>query len=328
MKRELRTCPFHKGRAKTLYLPGDGTYHCLLCGAAGYLEEPQEPEGRAEADPRILAVNEAAAEIFTSNLNGKFGAEGREYLQKRGLDTKTIKAFELGYASGTVFPIRKYLQERGFNDDELLRSGLFKDNGDGELWFRFHERIIYPIRDEKETLIGFGGRLLKDGEPKYKNSPETGVFKKRENLYAFDKALKSGKNHLILCEGYMDVISMHQAGFTNAVASLGTALTDEQARKIRAFTDRVILLYDTDVPGQKATRRAIDVLKKTGIRPYIADSLPCKDPDEFIRTHGANAFQEKIKHPMSELDYLIRQAKDEHGENDYERIADILIGFA
>lgn len=321
-------CPFHGGTAHTL-LYQDGAYECIVCGASGRTEDIQIQEEEDDwvqegsqaiheslakltesiQKERLYALNEEACRAFEHNLHGKFGAEGMKYLKERKLTDETIQSFRLGFASQGI-PLENLLAKKGFTRKEMALSGLFNENDDGTLWFAFQNRVMYPIMDEKSRIIGFGGRITYDGEPKYKNSPETPVFSKRENLFAYDRALKSGRNFLILCEGYMDVISMHQAGFTNAVASLGTAFTEEQSRLIRDTFDTVVLLYDTDIPGRKATDRAIAITRKAGIQTFVSDSLPAKDPDEFLKRFGKEAFQEKIRTAETAEEYAVRTALD------------------
>lgn len=276
----------------------------------------------------IYAVNRCAAMMFQKNLYGSHGKAGRDYFTQRGLSDKTIKQFGLGYASGRGFPIRDFLKGQGFDDEELVASGLFDQGTDGKLWFRFSDRVMFPIKDLNGRILSFGGRILgtaEKGTPKYKNGPESEIYSKRNNLYAQEIAFRSGKDHVILCEGYMDVIAMHQAGFSNAVASLGTALTDVQADLIKSTFDKVIILYDTDGPGKNACQRAIPILESAKITPVIANSLPEKDPDEFIRKHGATAFKMKLDAAMPVLDYLCVEAKDDNGNIDFDKMLDILV---
>ena len=184
---------------------------------------------------------------------------------------------------------------------------------------------MFEIRDVKGRVIGFSGRVMDGGEPKYKNSPETEFFRKRNNLYGFDQAIHSEKKYIILCEGQMDVIAMHQAGFTNAVATLGTALTEVQVRMIRNFTKCVVLLYDGDQAGEKATKKAIELFQNTGVEVFIANTAPCKDPDEFLKTYGKDAIRKKIKAAITDLEYMVQLAVNEDGAPDYNEISNILL---
>lgn len=316
-------CPFCTSNAATLVVADDNTYRCMSCGAGGILGAKAEEETPpTTGGHRIYHLNEAACNLFEEQLMQPQGKSALAYLTRRGLKPNTIEDFRLGFAG--CKGVDRLLKEQGFTEEELVDSGLFKKNEDGSLWFQLYGRVTYPITDVMGCVIGFGGRVLDDSEPKYKNSPETVIFSKRENLYAWEFATGSEEKHLILCEGYMDVISMHQAGFSNTVASLGTALTDEQAAKIKTLTDYVIILYDTDGPGRKATERAIEVLKKAGVHPYISDTLPAKDPDEFINKYGAEKLKLRLKKSVQEQEYRIRLAASQETP-DYEQICDILL---
>ncbi len=315
-------CPFCKASAATLVVADDDTYRCMTCGRGGVLGEKEEEKPVKTGSHRLYRLNEEACKLFQTQLSEPQGRKGLAYLTKRGLTSETIRKFRLGYAGGKG--VDKALMEDGYTEQELIDSGLFKKNEDGTLWFQLYGRVTYPITDAMGLVIGFGARVLDDTEPKYKNSPETEIFTKRENLYAWEFASVSSHEHLILCEGYMDVISMHQAGFDNAVASLGTALTEEQAKKIKSVKDYVIILYDTDVPGRKATARAIDILKRAGIKPYVSDTMPAKDPDEFIVKYGAERLQKRLKKSRQEQEYRISLAFGQEAP-DYEQICDILL---
>lgn len=316
-------CPSCRSQANTMVLDPNGTFTCMACGLTGTINHTKEaPEVRDTL--RIIKLNETAAELFQKDLYGRYGKRALSYVRGRSLTDETIKAFRIGYAVDTPFVLKSLMNE-GFKKDELVASGLFGLNENGTLWTRFKNRLMFPITNTKGQIIGFSGRVLDKTEPKYKNTPETSVYKKRENLFAFDKALASGKNHIIVCEGQMDVIAMHQAGLSNAVASLGTALTKSQARLIKSFTDRVILLYDTDEAGCKATKKAIDVLKREGIAVYVSNTAPHKDPDEFICNEGADALRQRLKNPMHSCEYLVRDAKDEKGNTNFLVVADVLL---
>ena len=315
-------CPYCNSGAATLVVADDDTYRCMSCGKGGILGAKEADEPAKTGGHRLYRINEAACRLFQMFLKKEIGKEGREYFEKRALTPETIQKFRLGYAGKKG--VDAILKRAGFTEEELIDSGLFKRNEDGSLWYQLYGRVTYPITDAMGLVIGFGGRVLDDTEPKYKNSPETEIFTKRENLYAWEYASESKKKHLILCEGYMDVISMHQAGFDNAVASLGTALTEEQAKKMKSVTDYCIILYDTDEPGRKATLRAIEILKKAGIRPYVSDTLPAKDPDEYLKKFGAAALKERLKKCQPEQEYRILLAC-QNEEKDYEKICDILL---
>lgn len=304
-------CPACKSTGTSMVLRKDGTYTCFACGLTGTIKKKTAREEAAvvfDAD-RLYDINEAACVLFQEDLESSYGKRGKEYLERRGLTPECVSAFRLGFASSGVF-VEKTLKSKGFSDDELVRSGLFGVNEqDGSLWFRLKNRVTYPVCDKEGRIIGFSGRVLDNSEPKYKNSPETEIFRKRENLFAWDKAVKSEKKYLILCEGQMDVISMHQAGFTNAVASLGTALTNTQAELMRSYCENVVVLYDTDDAGVKATLRAIPILEQAGLNVYTANAKPFKDPDELIKQCGRNAMQEKLKKMKPALWYRLQRAK-------------------
>ena len=271
----------------------------------------------------VLAINKMAQRFFTQNLSAKEGARGLRYFRERALSDESICAFGLGYA-GSCEQMIAAMQKR-FSKQELLESGLFRENDDGTLWCRMTWRVTYPICDSEGRIVAFGGRVLGDAKPKYLNSAESAAFEKRQCLYAWDKAVRSGKEYVILCEGYMDVIAMHQAGFTNAVASLGTALTPQQAELIKSFADYAVILYDTDTAGQTATEKAIDILKAAGVSPYVTNALPCKDPDELLRLHGKDGLEKKIKHPMMAGEFIVKRAWQESQTN-YQKVVDVLLG--
>lgn len=302
----LKNCP----RCHNLALmTKEDAGQCFSCGLS---QKMRRPKANA-SDSEIYAINSIAQSVFVDLLHKKEGTRGIRYFKGRGLSDDTIKNFGLGYA-GSGKEVADALSAH-FTRDELVRSGLFKtnDDGSGSLWCMLSWRVTYPIMDEYGRVVAFGGRVLDDRQPKYKNSPETEIFSKRERLYAWDKAVQSGRNFLILCEGYMDVISMHQAGITNVVASLGTSLTDAQAHLMKSYADYAVILYDTDAAGQTATDRAIDVLRAAGITVFVANSLPCKDPDEYLKKHGAEGMKEKICHPMTDNSYqAIKAAKDKN----------------
>lgn len=320
-------CPRCKDSAKTMVLDArDGMYTCMSCGLTGRVTKkrtihPDVPDSRLAE--RLFKINDAAADIFIETLYSKYGKEALSYLTNRGLNRETIQDFRIGYANSGRF-LKQELVSKGFTEDEMIVSGLFKANSDGTLYFPLRDRVIFCINDAEGRCIGFSGRVMDKTEPKYKNTPETAVFKKRENLFALDKARKSGKDYLILCEGQMDVISLHQTGFSNAVASLGTALTCSQIELIKDAMKRVILLYDTDAAGETATKKAIRLCKKAGLSVYVSNTLPCKDPDEFIRNRGPAALRKRLQKPVPSLEYeILHSVKD--GEPDIQEIERILL---
>ena len=317
-------CPFHNEKTPSFSVSAERQmYHCFGCGAGGNVitfvmdyenytfqealkmladragvELPKEEESaemRREQDLRsiLLKIHRDAATYYYRMLRTEQGKGGLNYLKKRGVSDEMIRAFGLGYAGTHPQALYRFLKEKGYSDQALRDSGLIsiRENGTGD---KFWNRVMFPIMDVNNRVIAFGGRVLGDGEPKYLNSPETKIFDKSRNLYGLNYARRSRKGCLLVCEGYMDVISMHQAGFTNAVASLGTAFTVQHGMIMKRYTDEVILCYDNDGAGKKAAIRAIPILKEAGLRIRVLSMEPYKDPDEFIKNLGAEEFQERI----------------------------------
>ena len=258
-------------------------------------EQTAEEKARQDLKTRLLQVNREAGTFYFYQLRSRSGAQGMAYLKGRALSDETMRAFGLGWAGQYSTALYRYLKEKGFSDTLLKDSGLMNVDNRGRLYDRFWNRVMFPIMDANNRIIGFGGRVLGDGKPKYLNSPESELFNKRRNLYGLNIARRSHEKYLILCEGYMDVIAMHQAGFTSAVASLGTALTSEHAHLLSRYTKEVILSYDSDQAGTDAALRAIPMLRENNIRPRILDLKPYKDPDELIRAEGAEAFRQRLE---------------------------------
>ncbi|MCI8466512.1 MAG: DNA primase [Lachnospiraceae bacterium] len=317
-------CPFHNEKTPSFSVtPGKQMYYCFGCGAGGNVitflmeyenytfqealetladrvgvelpKEGESAEARKQADlrARILEVNKEAGRYFYYQMKKPGGKRAYEYLTDRGLSDETIRRFGLGYSNPYRDDLYRYLKSKGYEDGLLKESGLVKVEERGA-HDRFWNRAMFPIMDVNGKIIGFGGRVMGEGEPKYLNSPETRVFDKSRNLYGLNYARAARKPYLLLCEGYMDVISMHQAGFTNAVASLGTALTPGHANLLHRYTEQVVLTYDSDKAGVKAALRAIPILKEAGISAKVLSLKPYKDPDEFIKARGAEAFEERI----------------------------------
>jgi DNA primase len=317
-------CPFHNEKTPSFSVtPGKQMYYCFGCGAGGNVitflmeyenytfrealealadragielpkgEESAEAKRQADLRARLLTVNKEAGRYFYYQLKGPNGGRAYEYLKGRGLSDETIKRFGLGYSNVYRDDLYRYLRKKGFPDELLKESGLVKIEERGA-HDRFWNRAMFPIMDVNGKIIGFGGRVMGEGEPKYLNSPETRVFDKSRNLYGLNYARTARKPYLLLCEGYMDVISLHQAGFTNAVASLGTALTAGHANLLHRYTEQVVLTYDSDGAGVKAALRAIPILKEAGISAKVLNLKPYKDPDEFIKALGREAFEERI----------------------------------
>ena len=273
-------------------------------------EESAEARRQADLRSRLLEANKEAGRYFYYQLTGPGGKRAHEYLTGRGLTEETIRRFGLGYANMYSDDLYRYLKKKGFSDEVLNESGLVKIEERGA-HDRFWNRVMFPIMDANGKVIGFGGRVMGEGEPKYLNSPETKVFDKSRNLYGLNYARTARKPYLLLCEGYMDVISMHQAGFTNAVASLGTAFTPGHANLLRRYTEQAVLTYDSDGAGVKAALRAIPILKEAGISARVLNLKPYKDPDEFIKALGREAFEERISQAKNsflfETDVLYHQ---------------------
>ena len=256
-----------------------------------YNEEARKKESRRS---RLLEINKEAARYYYYMLRNPRGKIGFQYLAGRQLSDETMKKFGLGYADGAASDLTAYLRSKGYGDDLLQESGLITFDEKRGVHDKFWNRVMFPIQDGNHRVIGFGGRVMGDGKPKYLNSPETMIFDKSRNLYGLNFARTSRKGNIILCEGYMDVIAMHQAGFTQAAASLGTAFTTGQASLLKRYTEEVLLAYDSDGAGTNAAMRAIGILRESGIRGKVIDMRPYKDPDEFMKNLGPEAFQERI----------------------------------
>ena len=319
-------CPFHNEKSPSFSVSRQKQmYYCFGCGAGGnvftflmeyenysfvealkYLAdragvELPEPEYSGEAKKRadtkaiLLEINKAAAQYFYVQLLRPQGGHALTYLKDRKLSDDTIKAFGLGYSNKYSDDLYKYLKSKGYKDDMISQAGLISIDEKYGVHDKFWNRVMFPIMDANSRVIGFGGRVMGDAKPKYLNSPETIIFDKSRNLYGLNRARKSRKPYFLLCEGYMDVISLHQAGFTNAVASLGTALTPGHAALIKRYVNEVYLTYDSDEAGTKAALRAGPILREVGITAKIIRMEPYKDPDEFIKNLGAEAFEERIQ---------------------------------
>ncbi len=268
-------------------------------------DDPQA-ERRANYRKRLLEANKEAAKYFYYALRDPRGEIGMNYFKERGLTDETMHHFGLGYATKNSNEIVGYLKSKGFSDKEIWDAGLADHSEKYGLNGKFWNRVMFPIQDINHRVIAFGGRVMGDGKPKYLNSPETDVFNKSKNLYGLNWARTSRQDHFILCEGYMDVIAMHQAGFTQAVAALGTAFTDQQAMLIKRYVKQVIMTPDSDGPGIKAALRNIEILRNAGIAVKVMNLLPYKDPDEFIKGKGAEAFAERMKEAENGFFFEIR----------------------
>ena len=318
-------CPFHNEKSPSFSVSREKQmYYCFGCGAGGnvftflmeyenysfqetlkYLadragvdlpEAEYSKEARERADQKaiLLEINKVAAQYFYVQLKSPQGAHALSYLKDRGLSDEMIHSFGLGYSNKYSNDLYQYLKSKGYRDELIVKAGLVTVDERYGASDKFWNRVMFPIMDSNSRVIGFGGRVMGDAKPKYLNSPETMIFDKSRNLYGLNRARSSRKPYFLLCEGYMDVISLHQAGFSNAVASLGTALTPGHAALIKRYVKEVYLTYDSDEAGTKAALRAMPILKDVGITARIIRMEPYKDPDEFIKNLGAEAFEERI----------------------------------
>lgn len=342
-------CPFHNEKSPSFSVSAQKQmYYCFGCGAGGNVitfvmeyenytfaeavkmladragiklpEVEYSKEEREKADKRsiLLEINKLAANYFYYQLHQPQGRNGYEYFKRRALTDETIRRFGLGYANKTSNDLYQYLRSKGYTDDILKDSGLITPDARGT-YDKFWNRVMFPIMDVNNRVIGFGGRVMGDGEPKYLNSPETMIFDKSRNLYGLNYARTSREKYILACEGYMDVIAMHQAGFTNAVASLGTAFTQQHAMLLKRYTDMVILTYDSDGAGIRAALRAIPILKEAGISTKVLSLKPYKDPDEFIKNMGADAFRERIAQAKNSFLFEIDVLKRDYDLTDPEQ---------
>ncbi|HJB89106.1 MAG TPA: DNA primase [Candidatus Blautia excrementigallinarum] len=356
-------CPFHNEKTPSFSVtPGKQMYYCFGCGAGGnvfnfimeyenftfgealkYLadragvelpriEYSREIKEKAQEKEELLRINKEAAQYYYYQLRTEKGTAGYQYLTGRGLSDDTIRKFGLGYSDKYGSGLYRYLKTKEYSDERLRDSGLFNVDERHGMYDKFWNRVIFPIMDVNNRVIGFGGRVMGDGKPKYLNSPETRIFDKSRNLYGLNEARRSRKNYIILCEGYMDVIAMHQAGFTNAVASLGTALTSGHASLLKRYTSEVLLLYDSDEAGVRAALRGIPILREAGVNSRVVDLKPYKDPDEFIRNLGPEAFEERLSKASDSFMFRVTVAEREfpmeepQGRNRFfEKCAEMLL---
>ena len=333
-------CPFHSEKTPSFYVyPDTQSFYCFGCGAAGdaisfaqkinsisYPEavkllagragmpEPQEDDKTGRMRSRILSMNKEAARFFHACLNSSVeeARQARAYWRRRGLDDKTIVRFGLGYAPNSGFALYDYLRDKGYNQQELDASGLFKRNDRGNVYCLFWKRVMTPIFDLRGNIIAFGGRVMDDSKPKYVNSPETLVYHKSETVFALQIAKRSASRRFVLCEGYMDVISMHQAGIDTAVCACGTALTPQQVRLISEYADEVILSYDSDEAGQKATLRSLELFRNSPVKVGVLQIPGAKDPDEYIKKYGAERFKALLDGVGNALDFRLKRLRDKY----------------
>lgn len=340
-------CPFHGEKTPSFNIYTEsGSFYCFGCGAGGdvitfimkienldYVEavkflaqragmempENTYDDSLSKLRMRIYEANREAARFFHATLLSQRGQSGLNYLRGRALSDRTIRHFGLGFADDDWNSLCNHLKNKGFSEYEIYSANLaFKRKNGNGIYDRFVNRVMFPIIDLRGNVIAFGGRIMTDEKPKYLNTSDTPVFKKSENLFSLNNAKSSGTRTLILCEGYMDVIALNQAGFTNAVATLGTALTNEQAVLMKRYADEVIICYDADGAGQKATARAIDILRNAGLPIKILTVPSGKDPDEFIRSKGENgpaAFKLLIDKCGNDIEYRLMKLKENYNLN-------------
>jgi DNA primase len=342
-------CPFHNEKSGSFSVSAHKQmYYCFGCGAGGNVitflmkydnltfqeavkqladragiklpDEDDSPQAKAMRDKRqiLLDINKEAAKYYYYQLRGKNGQKGMEYFKKRELSDETMQHFGLGYANVTSDDLVKHLKKLGYQDSQIIEAGLASYDEKYGTHDKFWNRVMFPIQDASNKVIGFGGRVLGDGKPKYLNSPETPIFDKSRNLFGLNYAKNARAGYMIICEGYMDVIAMHQAGFNMAVASLGTAFTPGQAMILKRYTDEVILSYDSDEAGTKAALRGIGILKEAGLKGKVLDLRPHKDPDEFIKNEGREAFEERIRRAENTFFFEVRIMESRHNMADPE----------
>ena len=343
-------CPFHSEKTPSFSVnPDKQIYHCFGCGkggsvinfimeienlsfpdAVGFLAKRAGLQVPEEGDPevrnrreRLLSLNKAAARFFYSRFTGPDGAPARDYAARRQISPAMITRFGLGFAPDSFYALTDAMHEQGYRDDELILAGLANGNKSGKgVHDVFRNRLMFPVIDVRGSVIGFSGRILGDGEPKYLNSRETPVFNKSRNLFALNLAKKSKKGYILLSEGNIDVVSLHQAGFDSAVASLGTSLTPEQARLISRYTGEVVIAYDGDAAGQKAAQRAIGILEPLDLKVKVLRVTGAKDPDEFIKAKGAEAFEQLISGSENHIEYRLASLASEHPpDSDESKVA-------
>ena len=346
-------CPFHGEKTASFSVsPDKGIYYCFGCHKGGgvinfqmeieglsypdavralakrvgmQVPEDEQYQSRYRAQERLWALSKEAARFFYSKLYSPEGAAALEYARGRGMPKSTLTTFGVGYAPNTWDSLVRAMKAKGYTEQELIDSGLAtKSQKNGNIYDRFRDRLMFPIIDVRGNIIGFGGRIMNNNDPnaaKYLNSPETLIFNKRKNLFALNLAKKSKQGFLILVEGYMDAVALHQYGFDCAVASLGTALTEEHAALLTRYTDQVVLIYDGDEAGQRATRRAIPILEKAGLQVKVLKMRDAKDPDEFLKKFGADKFKVLLEDASNRVEYQLNAIRRKYDiRADDERI--------
>ena len=336
-------CPFHGEKTASFSVaPDKGIYYCFGCHKGGgvinfqmeveglsypdavralakrcgmTVPEDEQYQSRYHQQERLWALHKEAARFFHSQLYAPVGKAALEYALGRGMPKSTLTTFGIGYAPDSWDSMVKAMRAKGYTDQELINSGLVtKSQKNGNLFDRFRDRLMFPIIDVRGNVIGFGGRIMKNDKEaaKYLNSPETMIFNKRKNLFALNLAKKSKLGYLILVEGYMDAIALHQYGFDCAVASLGTALTEDGAALLTKYTDQVVLIYDGDTAGQNATKRAIPILEKAGLQVKVLQMRDAKDPDEFLKKFGADKFKILLEESSNRVEYQLNAIRKKY----------------
>ena len=340
-------CPFHNEKSPSFSVsPSKQMFYCFGCRVGGNVfsflmkydnltfgeavktlaerggvklpEEDESPEAKKLRDMRttLFEINKEAAKYYVYQLKQPSGAKGLAYFRDRALTDETIKRFGLGYSNVTSDDLVRYLKKKGYSDALIIKAGLASHDDKYGTHDKFWNRVMFPILDANSKVIGFGGRVMGDGKPKYLNSPETPIFDKSRNLFGLNYAKNARAGYIIICEGYMDVIAMHQAGFQMAVASLGTAFTPQQAQLLKRYTDTVILSYDSDGAGTSAALRGIQILKDAGLKGKVLNLKPYKDPDEFIKNEGKEAFEERIRKAQNPFFFEISVKEKEYDMSD------------
>ena len=333
-------CPFHSEKTPSFVVyPETQSFYCFGCGAGGdvitfikkisnldYVEAvkllagragmplPEEDDKVGRLRSRVLGINRAAARFFYEQLNAdtEEAKAARAYWRGRGLSDSTIRRFGLGYAPNVFSAMRRHLRGLGFSEEEMLASGIVKRSEKGNVYDAFRGRVMTPIFDLRGNVIAFGGRVLGDEKPKYINSPETLVYKKSKAMFALNIAKKEPSRRYILCEGYMDVISLHQAGFNTAVAACGTALTPDQVRMLGEYADEVVLCYDSDEAGQKATARSLGLFAESPVKVSVLNIPGAKDPDEFIKKYGKERFESLLNGTANAIEYKLAKVREKY----------------
>ncbi len=350
-------CPFHSEKTPSFHISGDKQlYHCFGCGAGGsvlqfvmnienldftealkFLADRAKinlPEDDGSSEPyerrqKLYKLNSEAARFFYNNLMSADGSEAQSYFLRRGLDTKTVTSFGLGYALPSFDSLIKHLTSKGYGIGDIAAAGLAKKSEKNGKYFDFFRgRVIFPIIDVRGNVIAFGGRVLDDSLPKYLNSPDTAAFNKSRTLFALNFAKKTCRERMILCEGYMDVIALHKSGFTNAVAALGTAFTPQHAKILSRYTSEVVLCYDSDGAGQKATAAALKILADEGLRTRVLRIPGSKDPDEFIKKNGGEAFGRLIDDSQNSVLYKIEVLKKQYDTDNVDQRIELVTKMA